>query len=144
MSLIFYPITEYDQLYGTRGKAAIPHRLGITNFKIAYTIDTISGCRNTNRPNVWQDMGLTTDASFDLDIMDGNAICFWIRAQDFVGHNKETTVVVHVDSSPPEIPYLWLERDGEVDLAIHNTINFQDMKYVLIRSICTYYVLVSV
>ena len=93
-------------------------------------IDTTSGCRNSEPPDDWRNVNLSTHESYNLNIMDGNAICFRVKAEDIVGHTNETTVVVHVDSSPPEIPYLWLERDGEINLAVHNTKDFKQMKYV--------------
>ena len=122
--------TGYDQNWGMRGTAAIPNSLGVTNFKIAYTIDTTTGCQNAPpSPSAWpDDVGISTTHSYDLTIADGNAICIWVRAQDFIEHTNEAAIIVHVDSSPPEIPFLWLQRDGEIDLAVHSTTQFSDMK----------------
>ncbi|XP_072034094.1 uncharacterized protein [Amphiura filiformis] len=121
--------SEYDHYFGIRGKAAIPNAEGITKFRVSHIVDTTSGCRNA-QPSAWEDQDISTSLTLPLNIADGNAICFWVRAQDIVGHTIDSDAVVHVDSSPPVIPFLWLERDGETNLAVHSTTNFQDMNAV--------------
>ncbi len=117
----------YDHDFGIRGKAAIPNAEGITNFKYAFNVDTKTGCRNI-QPSNWIDADVATSVSLPLDIDDGNEICFRVRAEDIVGHTNESFVITHVDSSPPEIPFLWLEKDGETNLAVHNSIQLHEMK----------------
>ncbi|XP_022103295.1 uncharacterized protein LOC110986023 [Acanthaster planci] len=123
--------SDYDQNFGRRGRAAIPHALGVTQFRVFYDIDH-SGGRTTvavsdgNSDN-WRNEATSTQATYYLRLVDGDSIRFWVEARDLAGHSVRDSVLVHTDSSPPIIEDFWLVRDGEVNLAIHNSDDLHEM-----------------
>ena len=123
--------SEYDQDFGMRGKRGIPNAEGITNFMVAYNIDRTTGGKavpETSHPTNWMDNDITTSVDFDISHSDGNVIRFWVKAQDFVDHVKNESVLVRVDSSPPVISNIWLQRDGILQFAVHYTADFTQMR----------------
>ena len=127
-----FSLSDYDQNFGVRGRAAIPHSLGITEFRVLHDIDRRGGRDSVsvsdNNSNNWMKEGTATQATYDLDLVDGQSVRFWVEARDIAGHFIRDNVLVHVDSSPPIIENFWLERDGEVDLAVHSTVELHDMR----------------
>ncbi|XP_022107048.1 uncharacterized protein LOC110988105 [Acanthaster planci] len=123
--------SDYDQNFGQRGRAAIPHALGVTEFRVYYDIDH-SGGRTTvavsdDNSDNWRNEGTSTQATYDLRLVDGDSVRFWVEARDLTGHSVRDSVLVHADSSPPIIEDFWLVRDGEVNLAIHNSEDLHEM-----------------
>ena len=76
----------------------------------------------------WKNEGTNTQATYDLTIRDGDSIRFWVEARDLAGHFVRDNVLVHADSSPPIIENFWLVRDGEVNLAVHNSVSLHEMR----------------
>ncbi|XP_038062737.1 uncharacterized protein LOC119733220 [Patiria miniata] len=123
--------SDYDQNFGKRGRAAIPNTLGVTEFRVVHDIDH-SGGRTTvivsdDNSDHWSSEGTNTQATYDLTLVDGDSIRFWVEARDLAGHFVRDSVLVHADSSPPVIENFWLVRDGEVNLAVHNSKDLDKM-----------------
>ncbi|XP_038044290.1 uncharacterized protein LOC119718928 [Patiria miniata] len=98
---------DYDQHFGKRGRAAVPNALGVTEFRVLYDIDH-SGGRNAvnvsdDNSDNWSSEGTNTQASYNLTLVDGDSIRFWVEARDLAGHFVRDSVLVHADSSPPVI-----------------------------------------
>ncbi|XP_038077173.1 uncharacterized protein LOC119745021 [Patiria miniata] len=103
---------DYDQHFGKRGRAAVPNALGVTEFRVLYDIDH-SGERNAvnmsdDNSGNWSSEGTNTQASYNLTLMDGDSIRFWVEARDLADHFVRDSVLVHADSSPPVIEDLLL------------------------------------
>ncbi|XP_038077171.1 uncharacterized protein LOC119745019 [Patiria miniata] len=99
--------SDYDQHFGKRGRAAVPNALGVTEFRVLYDIDH-SGGRNAvnmsdDNSGNWSSEGTNTQASYNLTLVDGDSIRFWVEARDLAGHFVRDSVLVHADSSPPVI-----------------------------------------
>ncbi|XP_022100380.1 uncharacterized protein LOC110984469 isoform X2 [Acanthaster planci] len=126
--------SDYDQYFGQRGRAGIPNKLGITQFRTYSEIDHSGGkttvsVSDTNSDN-WRNEATNTQVTYDLSLVDGDSIRFWVEARDLAGHFLRDNVLVHADSSPPVIEDFWLVRDGEVNLAIHHSANLHEMRFV--------------
>ncbi|XP_038051300.1 uncharacterized protein LOC119724354 isoform X2 [Patiria miniata] len=123
--------SNYDQNFGQRGRAAISNTQGITEFRVLHDIDH-SGGRTTitvsnDNSNNWSNEGTNTQETYDLTLVDGDSIRFWVEARDLTGHFVRDSVLVHADSSPPVIEDFWLVRDGEVNLAVHSSADLHEM-----------------
>ncbi|XP_022088109.1 uncharacterized protein LOC110977889 isoform X2 [Acanthaster planci] len=99
--------TAYDQNFGLRGRAAIPNALGVTQFRVLYDIDHSGGRTivnaSRNDSDDWRNLNTTTQVTYDLSLVDGDSIRFWVEARDVTGHSLRDTVLTHVDSSPPVV-----------------------------------------
>ena len=71
---------------------------------------------------------LNTQATYDLNLVDGDSIRFWVEARDIAGHFVRDTVLVHADSSPPIIEDFWLVRGNDVNIAVHNSVELHDLR----------------
>ena len=60
--------------------------------------------------------------------VDGDSVRVYVKAFDVMGNTAEDNVLVHIDSSPPLIHDVWLTRDGEKQLAVHNSIDLFEMR----------------
>ncbi|XP_072033178.1 uncharacterized protein [Amphiura filiformis] len=124
---------DYDQTFGTITRHGLPNKLGVTQFMSYFDVDhnggsTIMNPRITNT-NVWQSENITVNQSYNIGVTDGDSIRFWIEARNIIGNNDiSDSVLVHVDSSPPRLEDLWLQRNGEIQLSVHNTNNLHDMR----------------
>ena len=49
----------------------------------------------------------------DVPRADGDSVRVWVRATDVMGNTKTDSVLVHVDSSPPVIQDVRLDRHGD-------------------------------
>ena len=130
--ILFCINTGYDQNFGRRGRAAIPNALGITQFRVINDTDHRGGRSIVNvsigNAESWRNEGTNTQAAYDLTLVDGDSIRFWVEARDIAGHSVRDNVLVHADSSPPIIENFWLVRDGEVNLAVHNSVSLHEMR----------------
>ena len=59
---------------------------------------------------------------------DGDTVRLWVKALDSFNREKTDEVVIHIDSTPPEIGKLWLKRDGWKGLAVHNARELDKME----------------
>ena len=123
---------DYDQYFGKRGRAAIPNALGITQFRVFSDIDHRGGRSIVNasddNADHWSNEESNTQATYDLILVDGDSIRFWVEARDIAGHFVRDSVLVHADSSPPIIEDFWLVRDGTVNVAVHNSSDLHDLR----------------
>ncbi|XP_022103276.1 uncharacterized protein LOC110986013 isoform X2 [Acanthaster planci] len=123
--------SDYDQNFGRRGRAAIPNALGVTEFRVLHDTDHNGGRTTVNvsddNSDNWSNEATRTQATYDLRIVDGDSVRFWVEARDLVGHFVRDEVLVHADSSPPIIEDFWLVRDGEVNLVVHNSADLHEM-----------------
>ncbi|XP_038077172.1 uncharacterized protein LOC119745020 [Patiria miniata] len=99
--------SDYDQHFGKRGRAAVPNALGVTKFRVLYDIDHSGGRNPVNvsddNSDNWSSEGTNTQANYNLTLVDGDSIRFWVEARDLAGHFVRDSVLVHADSSPPVI-----------------------------------------
>ena len=78
--------------------------------------------------STWVDEAVNTGSMYDINLIDGDSVRFWVRAKDIVNQTNEDEVLVHFDSSPPEITDFWLVHDGEVDVFVHNLLELHEME----------------
>ncbi|XP_071954211.1 uncharacterized protein [Antedon mediterranea] len=120
-------LSEYDQWTGTRGRNAIPNKLGVVKFEDTFSLDH-SGCSSCNQ-GAWSDVGLSTSESYNIPRIDGDSITFWVRGTDIMGNTLVDSVKVHVDSSEAIIDDLFLSKDGERSIAVHNSADLLEMNF---------------
>ena len=104
----------------------------MTEFRVFHDIDhrggkTIVNVSDDNSDN-WSNELSNTQATYDLTLVDGDSVRFWVEARDIAGHLVRDIVLIHADSSPPIIEDFWLVRDGEVNIAIHNSVDLHDVR----------------
>ena len=58
---------------------------------------------------------------------DGDSIRVWVKAYDVMQNTAVDSVLVHVDSSPPIVDGMWLNRYGNYQLAVHNHTDIFEM-----------------
>ena len=58
---------------------------------------------------------------------DGDSVRIWFQVIDFRFQNNYNSVLVHVDSSPPNLQELWLEWNGVTGLNLHGTESLLDL-----------------
>ncbi|XP_038050907.1 uncharacterized protein LOC119724059 [Patiria miniata] len=98
---------DYDQYFGQRGRAAVPNALGVAEFRVFYDIDQSGGRTTVNvsddNSDNWSNEATNTQATYNLTLVDGDSIRFWVEARDLAGHFVRDSALVHADSSPPTI-----------------------------------------
>ncbi|XP_038071216.1 uncharacterized protein LOC119740085 [Patiria miniata] len=117
--------SDYDQNFGRRGRAAVPNALGVTEFRVLHAIDHSGGQTIVNASSDgshnWSNESTNTQATFDLTLVDGDSIRFWVEATDIAGHSVKDGVLTHVDSSPPVID------DGDGNLAVPSSADLDNV-----------------
>ena len=78
--------------------------------------------------STWVDEANNTDSMYNINLVDGDSARFWVWAKDIVNQTNENEVLVHFDSSPPEIIGFWLVHDEEVDVYVHNLLELHEME----------------
>ncbi|XP_077997650.1 uncharacterized protein LOC144450798 isoform X2 [Glandiceps talaboti] len=131
------PLTaDYEEVTGqppiTRSREAIPNINGIVRFETDYAVDHQGGRNITSPPGNWQDVTdiMVEEQTFDIPRNDGDSIRVWVKATDVMGNTNMEEVLVHVDSTPPEIHGISLMRHGLTSLAVHHSIDLFDMRVV--------------
>ncbi|XP_033124572.1 uncharacterized protein LOC117122905, partial [Anneissia japonica] len=119
--------SAYDQWNGTRGRNAIPNKLGVVKFEDTYSLDH-SGCATCSQ-GMWNDIGLSTSESYNIPRIDGDSITFWVQGTDVMNNTLIDSVKVHVDSSDAIIQDLWLVKDGERNIAVHSSADLLEMEF---------------
>ncbi len=76
----------------------------------------------------WSNEASNTRATYDLTLVDGDSIRFWVEARDIAGHFVRDSVLVHADSSPPIIESFWLVWGDDVSTAVNNSTDLQDLR----------------
>ena len=132
LKLLYCFSPAYDQYYDLRGFNDFPDVLAIIEFRVRWEKDHTGGASITT-PSVsdrstWIDEDLNTDSMYDIDLIDGDSVRLWVWAKDIVNQTNEDEVLVHFDSSPPEIIGFWLVHDGEVDVYVHNLEELHEME----------------
>ena len=59
---------------------------------------------------------------------DGDSVRIFIKAKDVLENDITDNIVVHVDSSPPELTIVGLAKDGVQGLAVHSAQELYDME----------------
>ena len=98
------------------------------HFEVDHNGGSASQSPSISNESAWQNMASLTTGNYTVPIEDGDSVRFWVYAEDRLRHGISSAVLVHVDSSAPQIDYLWLARNGQVNLAVHNTIQLKDMR----------------
>ncbi|KAI8485722.1 hypothetical protein Bbelb_365560, partial [Branchiostoma belcheri] len=123
--------TYDDVSTGGRSRQSIDNEQGVVRFQVASGVDNQGG--ETLSPSGWTDVDDLHSGVQSVMVSrdDGNTVKVWIKAIDIVGNEKTDVVTVHIDSSPPVITDLWLEKDGEPDLAVHHLQELWEMRVEL-------------
>ncbi len=125
-------LLEFDQTNGIIRKRGVPNQIGVTEFRSHVEVDQRGGNIPTDpsisNTDLWQSRSLNVNHTFSISVVDGASIRFWIEARDIMNLRTVDSVQVHVDTSPPRIEQMWLQRNGEIELAVHNTNNLRDMR----------------
>ncbi|XP_046581222.1 uncharacterized protein LOC124288736 [Haliotis rubra] len=102
----------YDDYEGDRTVDAIDNVQGITRFLTFYKVDHQGGSSITSPPadNLFTSQGLNQSQTITPSLVDGDTVRFWVRAYDIMSEMKEENVTIHIDTSPPVIENLWLQR----------------------------------
>ena len=61
---------------------------------------------------------------------DGNVFNFALVAHDFVNHTVSENITVNIDSSVPEIMNIWLVKDGQRQLYVHDNHDLSGMMLI--------------
>ncbi|XP_006821241.1 uncharacterized protein LOC102806757, partial [Saccoglossus kowalevskii] len=104
------PLTsQYEEVTGqppaTRSREAIPNINAIVRFEVNYDIDNKGGRTISYPSGVWSSIEnvMHEFQHFDVPRNDGDSIHLWVRATDVMGNSNQDDVLIHVDSSRPEI-----------------------------------------
>ena len=62
------------------------------------------------------------------DRSDGDSVRVWVKAYDVMGNTAVDSALVHVDSSPPVVEDIWINRNGTEQLAVHFSKELFDIK----------------
>ncbi|XP_046552071.1 uncharacterized protein LOC124261758 [Haliotis rubra] len=121
--------SDYDDNEGDRSVAAISNVQGITRFLTSYKVDHQGGSSITSPPpdNLFTSQGLNQSQTITPSLVDGDTVRFWVRAYDIRREFLEEHVTVHIDTSPPVIENLWLNRSGSLNISIHRVEELQDV-----------------
>ncbi|XP_035661568.1 uncharacterized protein LOC118405866 [Branchiostoma floridae] len=117
----------YDQSTGTRAKQAIPNKLGVTKFQVAFGKDHAGGSTLTS-PGSFSAGDLNTEYSSSESKVDGDTVKIWVKASDIMGNEITDSITAHVDSSGPVIENLWLASGEETNIVVHNAVELYEMQ----------------
>ncbi|XP_078574183.1 uncharacterized protein LOC144860694 [Branchiostoma floridae x Branchiostoma japonicum] len=127
--------TGYEEVTGLppeeRSLQAIPNAHGITKVETAFAVDHDGGRTITTPPNTWTTVPDVTAETVDLNVPreDGDSIRLWVRAYDVIENVMQEEVLIHVDSTPPEVTNFWLSRHGVPALAVHHSSDLFTMRF---------------
>ncbi|XP_070570802.1 uncharacterized protein [Ptychodera flava] len=131
------PLTsDYEEGTGqppeTRSREAIPNINAIVQFEVDYAIDHEGGRSITTPTGNWRDVDdiMVEQQTFDIPREDGDSIRMWVRATDVMGNTNQDEILLHVDSSPPEVHGISLTKHGMTSLAVHSSLDLFDMEVV--------------
>ncbi|XP_046557198.1 uncharacterized protein LOC124266448 isoform X2 [Haliotis rubra] len=121
--------SDYDDIEGDRSVAAIINVQGVTQFLTSYKVDHQGGSSINSPPadNLFTSQGLNQSQTITPSLVDGDTVRFWIRAYDIRPEYLEEHVTVHIDTSPPVMENLWLNRSGSLIISIHRVEELQDV-----------------
>ncbi|XP_046572274.1 uncharacterized protein LOC124280399 isoform X2 [Haliotis rubra] len=122
--------SDYDDKEGDRSVAAINNVQGVTRFLTSYKLDHQGGSSITSPPadNLFTSQGLNQSQTITPSLVDGDTVRFLMRAYDIKSEFHEEHVTVHIDTSPPVMENLWLNRSGILNISIHRVEELQDVK----------------
>ncbi|XP_006815375.1 uncharacterized protein LOC102802265, partial [Saccoglossus kowalevskii] len=112
-----------------RSREAIPGVNGIVTTETVYALDHQGGESIIEPPDLWSDVPNfpIEEQYFDIERVDGDSVRVWIQSYDIIGNSAVDEVLIHVDSSPPNIFDLGLTKDGVHQLPVHDSIDLYDM-----------------
>ena len=67
----------------------------------------------------------------NLTVSDGDSLRLFVKALDAVNNEAVDSVIVHVDTSPPDLNIIGLTKDGHKGLAVHNVKELHHMRYLI-------------
>ena len=68
----------------------------------------------------------------NLTVSDGDSLRLFVKALDAVNNEAIDSVIVHVDTSPPDLNIIGLTKDGHKGLAVHNVKELYHMRYIIL------------
>ncbi|KAI0219163.1 hypothetical protein LSAT2_029231, partial [Lamellibrachia satsuma] len=102
------PSKGLDDRQGNRTVEAIPNRRGIVNFYVGHDHRTQV---TASTPRVWTDVGLEETVKLQKQISNGDFLKVFVKAEDVTGNSATDSLVVALDSSPPEFHKKEIERN---------------------------------
>lgn len=125
---------DYDHPFaeGEFPREGTPNALGIVRVDYDYIIDQMGeeSVQSLMPPDSFRfsSADLAIDAiSVDPDLQDGDSVRVWFLVYDYNSEQVNDSVVVHVDSSSPDLRDLSLVRNGISGLALHHTVLLTDL-----------------
>ena len=70
----------------------------------------------------------------NLTVSDGDSLRLFVKALDAVNNEAIDSVIVHVDTSSPDLNIIGLTKDGHKGLAVHNVKELYHMRYLILSS----------
>ena len=96
-------LVEYDD----EERLGIPNALGVTDISYAIIVDQVGGESGLNVsstfPHSTPDIALDSVPILPSGIADGDSVTIWFEAEDYRSNQAQERVLVHVDSSPPDV-----------------------------------------
>nr|XP_006820037.1 PREDICTED: uncharacterized protein LOC102805061 [Saccoglossus kowalevskii] len=107
-----------------RSREAIPGVNGIAKTETVYAVDHQGGESIIEPPDLWSDVPNfpIEEQYFDIERVDGDSVRVWIQSYDIIGNSAVDEVLIHVDSSPPNIFDVELTEDKVHQLAVNDSI----------------------
>ncbi|XP_070570801.1 uncharacterized protein [Ptychodera flava] len=95
-----------------RSREAIPNINAIVRFEVDYALDHQGGRSIMTPPGTWRDVDdiMVERQMFDISRIVGDSIRIWVRASDVMGNANTDEILVHIDSTPPLLQDISLER----------------------------------
>ncbi|XP_046572318.1 uncharacterized protein LOC124280399 isoform X5 [Haliotis rubra] len=121
--------SDYDDNDGSRDTGEVRNAQGITRFLTSYKVDHQGGSSINSPPavNLFTSQGLSQSQTITPSLVDGDTVRFWVRAYDIRREFLEEQVTVHIDTSPPVIENLWLNRSGSLNISMHRLEELHDV-----------------
>ena len=113
----------YDQTTGLIPVNGTENVNGIVRFTFSWSGNNGSYSKETLVPNIMKQFYCTT-----LNMKDGEAYTFLLKAEDIMNNSLTENRTVYVDRSAPIIENIWLTKDDEEQIFVHDSKDLSKMK----------------
>ncbi|XP_046356144.2 uncharacterized protein LOC124135035 isoform X2 [Haliotis rufescens] len=115
---------EYDQTTGTLPIYGTPNVDGIVQAE--YSVSVNQGAKSH-----WALVPHFTKQLLCISpkLIDGQTYDISLRMKDFVNNSVEESVRVHIDSTVPDISNMWLVKDGNKQVYVHDSLDLSTMVF---------------
>ena len=113
-------------------RIGIPNALGVTDISYAVAIDQMGSESGQTAPSTFphstSDITLDNVPILPSGIADGDSVTIWFEAEDYKSNQAQERVLVHIDSSPPNVSDLGLVINSFEGQVLHATESFLDLR----------------